>query len=74
MSMLFDAIRDGDEDGAVRALRDGVDPESREDGETALYRAAVGDEAGIVRVLLAAGADPGRGSGEDGGDLPLCGA
>lgn len=74
MSMLFDAIRDGDEDGAVRALRDGADPESREDGETALYRAAVGDEAGIVRVLLAAGADPGRGSGEDGGDLPLCGA
>ncbi|MFJ8662998.1 ankyrin repeat domain-containing protein [Streptomyces sp. NPDC093795] len=74
MSMLFDAIRDGDEDGAVRALRDGAGPESREDGETALYRAAVGDEAGIVRVLLAAGADPGRGSGEDGGDLPLCGA
>ncbi|MEU2114243.1 ankyrin repeat domain-containing protein [Streptomyces sp. NPDC016459] len=74
MSMLFDAIRDEDENGAVRALRDGVDPEAREDGETALYRAAVGDQAGIVRVLLAAGADPGRGSGEDGGDLPLCGA
>ncbi|KQX53445.1 MULTISPECIES: ankyrin repeat domain-containing protein [unclassified Streptomyces] len=74
MSTLFDAIRDGDEDGAVRALRDGADPEDREDDETALYRAAVSDEAGIVRVLLAAGADPGRGSGEDGGDLPLCGA
>ncbi|WP_406057516.1 ankyrin repeat domain-containing protein [Streptomyces sp. NBC_01077] len=74
MSTLFDAIRDGDEDGAVQALRDGADPEDREDGETALYRAAVGDEAGIVRVLLAAGADPGRGSGEDGDDLPLCGA
>ncbi|MBD0710542.1 MULTISPECIES: ankyrin repeat domain-containing protein [unclassified Streptomyces] len=74
MSTLFDAIRDGDEDGAVRALRAGADPEGREDGESALYRAAVGDEAGIVRVLLAAGADPGRGSGEDEGDLPLCGA
>ncbi|MFK0229010.1 ankyrin repeat domain-containing protein [Streptomyces sp. NPDC090303] len=74
MSTLFDAIRDGDEDGAVRVLRGGADPEGREDGETALYRAAVGDEAGIVRVLLAAGADPARGSGEDGGDLPLCGA
>ncbi|MFE7515909.1 ankyrin repeat domain-containing protein [Streptomyces sp. NPDC057540] len=74
MSTLFDAIRDGDEDGAVRVLRGGADPEGREDGETALYRAAVGDEAGIVRVLLAAGADPSRGSGEDGGDLPLCGA
>ncbi|MFD3534348.1 ankyrin repeat domain-containing protein [Streptomyces sp. NPDC058664] len=74
MDTLFDAIRDGDEDGAVRALRNGADPESREDGETALYRAAVGDEAGIVRVLLAAGADPGRASGEDGDELPLCGA
>ncbi|WP_395360083.1 ankyrin repeat domain-containing protein [Streptomyces sp. YH02] len=74
MSTLFDAIRDGDEDGAVQALRDGADPEGREDGETALYRAAVGNEAGIVRVLLAAGADPGRGSGEEGEDLPLCGA
>ncbi|MER6095557.1 ankyrin repeat domain-containing protein [Streptomyces sp. NPDC001728] len=74
MSTLFDAIRDGDEDGAVRALRDGADPEDREDEETALYRAAVSDEAGIVRILLAAGADPGRGSGEDDGDLPLCGA
>ncbi|GGU89222.1 hypothetical protein GCM10010275_27020 [Streptomyces litmocidini] len=74
MSTLFDAIRDGDENGAVRLLRDGADPEGREDGETALYRAAVGDEAGIVRVLLAAGADPARGSGEDDGDLPLCGA
>ncbi|MET9672716.1 ankyrin repeat domain-containing protein [Streptomyces sp. NPDC006482] len=74
MSTLFDAIRAGDENEAVRALRSGADPEGREDGETALYRAAVGDEAGIVRLLLAAGADPGRRSGEDGGDLPLCGA
>ncbi|MGA4977848.1 ankyrin repeat domain-containing protein [Streptomyces cinereoruber] len=74
MSTLFDAILHGDEDGAVRALREGADPEGREDGETALYRAAVGGEAGIVRVLLAAGADPGRGSGEEDGDLPLCGA
>ncbi|WP_329624055.1 ankyrin repeat domain-containing protein [Streptomyces sp. NBC_01255] len=74
MSTLFDAIRAGDEDGAVRALRSGADPEGREDGETALYRAAVGDEPGIVRVLLAAGADPGRRSGEEDSDLPLCGA
>ncbi|WP_199862519.1 ankyrin repeat domain-containing protein [Streptomyces sp. Root431] len=74
MSTLFDAIRAGDENGAVRALRSGADPEGLEDGETALYRAAVGDEAGIVRVLLAAGADPGRRSGEEESDLPLCGA
>ncbi|WP_435056951.1 ankyrin repeat domain-containing protein [Streptomyces sp. bgisy060] len=74
MSTLFDAILAGDEDGVVRALRSGADPEARDDGETALYRAAVGDAAGIVRLLLAAGADPDRGSGGDGSDLPLCGA
>ncbi|MFF7851215.1 ankyrin repeat domain-containing protein [Streptomyces sp. NPDC007910] len=74
MSTLFDAIRAGDENGAVRALRDGADPEEREDGESALYLASVGGEDGIVRVLLAAGADPARGSGEEDGDLPLCGA
>ncbi|MFI8322924.1 ankyrin repeat domain-containing protein [Streptomyces sp. NPDC085529] len=74
MSTLFDAIADGDEDAVVRALRAGADPEAAEDGETALYRAAVADEPGIVRLLLAAGADPGRPSGPDGGDLPLCGA
>ncbi|MFB7516127.1 ankyrin repeat domain-containing protein [Streptomyces sp. NPDC056144] len=73
MSTLFDAIRAGDEDGAVRALRGGADPEGVEDGETALYQAAVGNEPGIVRVLLAAGADPGR-AAEDPGGLPLCGA
>ncbi|MGW1511555.1 ankyrin repeat domain-containing protein [Streptomyces sp. NPDC002394] len=74
MSTLFDAILAGDEDGVVRALRSGAGPEDLDDGESALYRAAVGDEAGIVRVLLAAGADPGRASGPEGGDLPLCGA
>ncbi|MEU3608315.1 ankyrin repeat domain-containing protein [Streptomyces sp. NPDC035033] len=75
MSTLFEAIGDGDEDAVVRALRAGADPEAvDDDGETALYRAAVADEPGIARLLLAAGADPGRASGPDGGDLPLCGA
>lgn len=74
MSTLFDAITGGDEDAVVRALRAGADPEATDDGETALYRAAVADEPGIVRLLLAAGADPGRAGGADGGDLPLCGA
>ncbi|MEU9853033.1 ankyrin repeat domain-containing protein [Streptomyces sp. NPDC047974] len=74
MSTLFDAITGGDEDAVVRALRAGADPEATDDGETALYRAAVADEPGIVRLLLAAGADPGRAGGVDGGDLPLCGA
>ncbi|MFF5424179.1 MULTISPECIES: ankyrin repeat domain-containing protein [unclassified Streptomyces] len=74
MSTLFELVLDGDEDGVVRALRNGADPEALDEGETALYRAAVADEPGIVRLLLAAGADPGRASGADGGDLPLCGA
>ncbi|MFF5972662.1 ankyrin repeat domain-containing protein [Streptomyces sp. NPDC012769] len=74
MSKVFDALVDGDDDGLVRALREGADPEARDDGETPLYRAAVANRPVAVRVLLAAGADPGRASGEDEGDLPLCGA
>lgn len=73
MSTLFDAIHEG-EDAVVRALRAGMSPEADDEGETALYRAALANEAGIVRLLLAAGADPARGSGEEAGDLPLCGA
>ncbi|MFI8823122.1 ankyrin repeat domain-containing protein [Streptomyces sp. NPDC053431] len=74
MSKLFDALVDEDDDGVVRALREGADPEGRDDGETPLYRAAVGNRPVAVRVLLAAGADPARPSGADDGDLPLCGA
>ncbi|MEU8759124.1 ankyrin repeat domain-containing protein [Streptomyces sp. NPDC048659] len=74
MSTLFEALWDGDDDGVVRALRGGADPESREDDETALYRAAVGNQPVAVRLLLAAGADPGRRGGADEADLPLCGA
>ncbi|MFD0142185.1 MULTISPECIES: ankyrin repeat domain-containing protein [unclassified Streptomyces] len=73
MSTLFEAMHEGD-DAVVRVLRSGVSPETDDEGETALYRAAVANEPGIVRLLLAAGADPGRGSGEEAGDLPLCGA
>ncbi|MEU3182758.1 ankyrin repeat domain-containing protein [Streptomyces sp. NPDC006923] len=72
---LFEAVHGGADDTVVRLLRAGVPAEaSDEDGQTALYLAAVSDEAGLVRLLLAAGADPERASGRDGGDLPLCGA
>ncbi|MEV3991784.1 ankyrin repeat domain-containing protein [Streptomyces sp. NPDC049837] len=72
---LFEAVHGGDEDAVVRLLRAGVPAEAADgDGQTALYLAAVSGHVGIVRLLLAAGADPGRGSGERGGDLPLCGA
>ncbi|MET8505721.1 ankyrin repeat domain-containing protein [Streptomyces sp. NPDC004787] len=74
MSTLFDSLFDGD-DAVVRALRAGADPDARDaDGETPLYRAAVSNQPGAVRLLLAAGADPGRASGPEEGDLPLCGA
>ncbi|WP_327684800.1 ankyrin repeat domain-containing protein [Streptomyces sp. NBC_00467] len=72
---LFDAVWEGAEDAVVRLLRAGVPADATdEDGETPLYRAAVSDELGIARLLLAAGAEPERLSGPEGGDLPLCGA
>lgn len=75
VTALFEAVYDGDEDAVVRLLRAGVSADATdEDGQTPLYLAAVSDEVGIVRLLLAAGAEPDRGSGPDAGDLPLCGA
>ncbi|WP_415936433.1 ankyrin repeat domain-containing protein [Streptomyces sp. 039-1] len=70
---LFTALYEGDEDTVVRLLRAGVSAESvDENGQSALYAAAVSDRAGIVRLLLAGGADPDRLS--LGTDAPLCGA
>ncbi|MGP4042802.1 ankyrin repeat domain-containing protein [Streptomyces sp. 2A115] len=70
---LFTAVYESDEDAVVRQLRAGASPESvDEDGQTALYLAAVNDEPGVVRLLLAAGAAPDRLS--EGTDSPLCGA
>jgi hypothetical protein len=72
---LFEAVTSGSDDAVVRLLRAGVSAEAtREDGETVLYWASVSDEAGMVRLLLAAGADPRRPSGPEGWDLPLCAA
>ncbi|TXL93087.1 ankyrin repeat domain-containing protein, partial [Streptomyces sp. IB2014 016-6] len=72
---LFSAVYEGRDDTVVALLRSGVPAEATDrDGQSALYAAAVSDEPGAVRVLLAAGADPERASGADGGDLPLCGA
>ncbi|MFC8229282.1 ankyrin repeat domain-containing protein [Streptomyces sp. NPDC057287] len=71
---LFEALYD-DENAVVRALRAGASAESAdEEGSTALYLASVQDLPGVVRLLLAAGADPDRASGPEAGDLPLCGA
>ncbi|MFJ1746850.1 ankyrin repeat domain-containing protein [Streptomyces sp. NPDC088116] len=72
---LFEAVYGGESDAVVRLLRAGVPAEATDsEGQTALYLAAVSDEAGLVRLLLAAGADPQRASGPERGDLPLCAA
>lgn len=71
---LFDALYEG-ENAVIRLLRSGVSAESvDEDGASALYLAAMSDRPGVVRLLLAAGADPDRACGPEAGDLPLCGA
>ncbi|MEV6649681.1 ankyrin repeat domain-containing protein [Streptomyces sp. NPDC051219] len=72
---LFEAVVSGEDDTVVRLLRSGIPAEATdEEGQTALYLAAVQDQPGIARLLLAAGADPNRSSGQDSVDLPLCGA
>ncbi|CAM5654324.1 hypothetical protein GCM10010329_11280 [Streptomyces spiroverticillatus] len=72
---LFEAVHGGEDDAVVRLLRAGVPAEATDtDGTTALYAAAVNDRPGAVRSLLAAGADPDRPCGPEGGDLPLCAA
>ncbi|MFF0447862.1 ankyrin repeat domain-containing protein [Streptomyces sp. NPDC004609] len=72
---LFTALYEGDEDAVVRLLRAGLPADTTdEDGQTPLYLAALQNDPGTVRLLLAAGAEPERPSGSEGGDLPLCGA
>ncbi|WP_306207751.1 ankyrin repeat domain-containing protein [Actinoplanes sp. RD1] len=56
-------------------LRAGADPDLPDrHGSTPLYRASVQNMPGNIRVLAAAGADPGRESGTGDEGLPLCGA
>ncbi|MGW7055911.1 HEAT repeat domain-containing protein [Streptomyces sp. NPDC054887] len=72
---LFDALYEDGDDAVVRLLRSGVPAESTDDeGATALYRASLQNRPGMVRLLLAAGADPDRACGPHSGDLPLCAA
>ncbi|MFI6283720.1 ankyrin repeat domain-containing protein [Streptomyces sp. NPDC051018] len=72
---LFTALYEGDEDAVVRLLRAGLPADTTDgDGQTPLYLTALQNDLCAVRLLLAAGAEPERPSGFEGGDLPLCGA
>lgn len=56
-------------------LRAGADPGLPDrDGTTPLYRASVQGRADVIRLLTAAGADPGAESGHGAEGLPLCAA
>jgi hypothetical protein len=72
---LIRAVWAGDAAATRRALARGTGADCRlRDGTTPLYVAAVQGHAEIVRVLLAAGADPDRESLADTQGLPLCAA
>lgn len=63
---FLDAIREGDHAAVKRLLDRGANPNVRdEDGDTALMRAALSSDAGMMRLLLEHGADV-RQSGLDG--------
>lgn len=73
---LFVATLSSDTAGVRAALRAGADPEAGDrDGTTPLHLASVNGEAGIVRLLLIAGAAPDTESGGLGSEgTPLCAA
>jgi ankyrin repeat protein len=72
---LLDAVAAGDAERAETLLRKGAPADPADGAEsTALYRAAAAGRTGLVRVLLEAGADPGRISGGEEEGLPLCAA
>lgn len=56
---LLEAVDDGDVDGALAALENGADPNSRyDDGETVLGVAVTSGVGQVVNRLLSAGAAP----------------
>ncbi|GAA0951607.1 hypothetical protein GCM10009560_72540 [Nonomuraea longicatena] len=69
---LADAVLSRRPERVRRALAAGADPDPP-DGDTPLYLAAVHGDTATVRILLQAGADPDRESGQD-RSLPLCAA
>ncbi|NUR29292.1 MAG: ankyrin repeat domain-containing protein [Catenulispora sp.] len=72
---LVISVHFADLEGTRRLLRAGADANRPDaDGTTPLYAAAVRGDAEIAELLLAAGADPNRESGQGDEGLPLCAA
>jgi len=71
---LVEAVLAGDTDSVAALLDEGLSPDSRDEGSTPLYTAAAQGEQALVRLLLAAGADPNLRSGDDTEGTPLCAA
>jgi ankyrin repeat protein len=71
---LVEAVLAGDAESVAALLERGVAPDSRFDGSTPLYQAAVQGETELARLLLDAGADPDLISGGESEGTPLCAA
>jgi ankyrin repeat protein len=75
LETLVEAVAAGDAKAVATMLENGVPPDSRHDGTTALYTAAVAGDESLVELLLRAGADPNLLSAGPGGEgTPLCAA
>ncbi len=71
---LVEAVDARDANAVAALLGDGLPADSRHEGSTALYRAAVAGETGLAELLLRAGADPNLPSGGESEGTPLCAA
>jgi ankyrin repeat protein len=74
LETLVEAALAGDSDAVASLLEDGLSPDSRVEGSTALYTAVVQGEAKVATLLLRAGADPNLRSGDQAEGTPLCAA
>ena len=69
LETLVEAVAAGDAKAVATMLENGVPPDSRQEGTTALYTAAVAGEAALVALLLRAGADANLLSAGPGGEV-----
>jgi len=74
METLVEAVLAGDTGSVTALLGEGLSPDSRDEGSTPLYTAAVQGEQALARLLLDAGADPNLRSGDETEGTPLCAA